>query len=186
MPERITDREKRKASRAMDCINCLACYSACPVLDLGDETSFSGPAPLVQLAQLALDPRDGLDRSKLISDTASAFECVSCYTCEEVCPANIPIVSDAIEPLKAIAYANSPTAHTHQHAFLEIVRDRGRIDPISLVLKTQGLRALANPMRAMKLFYHGKISPLKTFTGWSIPGIAQVRRVFTAMKGSEP
>jgi fumarate reductase (CoM/CoB) subunit B len=182
LPERITDRDMRKASPAMDCINCLACYSACPVLDLGDETDFAGPAPLVQLAQLALDPRDGLDRSKLISDTAAAFECVSCYKCEEVCPANIPIVSAVIEPLKAIAFPKNSRAHKHQEAFLQIVQARGRIDPSSLVLQTQGIRALANPLRAMKLFYHGKISPLKTFTNWSVPGIEQVRRVFNAMR----
>ena len=185
LPEPITDRDMRKASPAMDCINCLACYSACPVLDLGKETNFAGPAPLVQLAQLALDPRDGLDRSTIIADDASAFECVSCYKCEEVCPANIPIVSRVIEPLKAIAFAKHSERHNHQDAFLEIIQKRGRIDPSSLVLKTQGLRALANPIRAMKLFYAGKISPKKTFTSWSIPAIEQVRRLFTAMRGSE-
>jgi len=184
LPEYITDREMRAASYAMDCINCMACYSACPVLDLGTETNFSGPAPLVQLAQVALDPRDGLDRLSLIEHTASISECVSCYRCEEVCPAEIPIVSRVIEPLKALAFAISPANKKHQAAFLEIVRDRGRIDPSALVLKTQGLRALLSPVRALRLWMKGKISPSKTFLGWTIPGVEQVRRLFSAVKGA--
>src|SRR5581483_1487458 len=111
----------------LDCINCMACFSACPVLDLGGETGFAGPAPLVQLAQVALDPRDGLDRAGLIEDRADIFECVSCYRCEEVCPADIPIVSSVIEPLKAIAFAARPAKNLHQQSFLELVEARGRI-----------------------------------------------------------
>ncbi len=57
-PEPLTHREMKLASRALDCISCAACYSACPVVGLGDVTNFSGPAPLVQIAQAALDPRD--------------------------------------------------------------------------------------------------------------------------------
>ena len=183
LPEYITDREMRAASYAMDCINCMACFSACPVLDLGDQTNFSGPAPLVQLAQTALDPRDGLDRSSLIENTASVFECVSCYRCEEVCPVEIPIVSRIIEPLKAIAFAAKPADNKHQSAFLKIVQARGRIDPSALILRTQGLRVLGNPARALRLWLKGKISPTRTFLGWTIPGIENVRRIFRVMKG---
>lgn len=184
LPEKITDREMRAASFAMDCINCMACFSACPVLDLGDVTHFAGPAPLVQLAQIALDPRDGLDRTSLIEDTAAVFECVSCYRCEEVCPVEIPIVSEVIEPLKAIAFAARPGENKHQSAFLHIVRSRGRIDPSELILKTQGLGALARPLRALKLWLKGKISPSRTFFGEPIPGIEHVRRFFSVLKGS--
>lgn len=184
LPEKITDREMRAASFAMDCINCMACFSACPVLDLGDLTRFAGPAPLAQLAQIALDPRDGLDRASLIQDTASVFECVSCYRCEEVCPVEIPIVSKVIEPLKAIAFSARPREDKHQSAFMRIVERRGRIDPSELVLRTQGLGALARPFRALKLWLHGKIAPSRTFLGWTIPGIEQVRRLFSVLKGS--
>jgi heterodisulfide reductase subunit C len=184
LPENITDREMRAASYAMDCINCMACYSACPVLDLGDQTKFSGPAPLVQLAQTALDPRDGLDRSGLIEDTAAIFECVSCYRCEEVCPVEIPIVSKVIEPLKAMAFGARPGQHKHQSAFFEIVEARGRIDPSALVLKTQGMRVLRYPLRALRLWLKGKISPAQTLGGWTIPGIERIQRIFRAMKGT--
>jgi len=184
LPEPITDREMRAASYAMDCINCMACFSACPVLDLGDQTDFSGPAPLVQLAQVALDRRDGMDRSVLIKNTASIFECVSCYRCEEVCPVEIPIVSRVIEPLKALAFATKPAENKHQSAFLDIVNSRGRIDPSALILKTQGLRAVLNPARAIRLWIKGKISPVQTFFGSAVPGIEYVRRLFSDVKGA--
>ena len=48
----------KDASKAIDCIGCMCCYSACPVIGLGNLTDFAGPAPLVQLGQTALDPRN--------------------------------------------------------------------------------------------------------------------------------
>ena len=84
------------------------CYSACPVVGLGDLTNFAGPAPLVQLGQTALDPRN--DPAKVARALAQTdiFSCISCYKCEEVCPASIPIVTRVIEPLKAQAAALVP------------------------------------------------------------------------------
>src|SRR6185437_5287834 len=57
-PESLSHKEMQHASRALDCISCMCCYSACPVIGLGELTDFAGPAPLVQLGQTALDPRN--------------------------------------------------------------------------------------------------------------------------------
>ena len=57
-PEPLSHKEMKNASKALDCIGCMCCYSACPVIGLGDLTDFAGPAPLVQLGQTALDPRN--------------------------------------------------------------------------------------------------------------------------------
>lgn len=178
LPEYITDREMRRASPALDCINCMACFSACPVLDLNGDTGFAGPAPLVQLAQVALDPRDGLDRVGIIEEQAEVFACVSCYRCEEVCPADIPIVSSVIEPLKAIAYAARSPENGHQKSFLELVEARGRIDPSALILMTQGIFALSHPIRVFKLWLRGKISPIRTFFPRPIERIERIKRLF--------
>ena len=40
-------------------------------------------------------------RSPVRWRSTGIFNCVSCYKCEEVCPASIPIVTRVIEPLKA-------------------------------------------------------------------------------------
>src|SRR5262249_48195965 len=62
-PEPLSHKTMESVSKALDCIGCMCCYSACPVIGLGDLTDFAGPAPLVQLAQTALDPRN--DPSKV-------------------------------------------------------------------------------------------------------------------------
>ncbi len=177
-PEPLTHREMKFASKALDCISCAACYSACPVVGLGDLTRFSGPAPLVQIGQAALDPRDSRSRSRELIERASIFSCVSCYRCEEVCPASIPIVSRVIEPLKALAYRTAREKPRHPRGFLDDIRRRGRIDPSELVLRVQGLRALLGLRRVFSLLFKRKVNPWATVFGRPIPGIDQVRRLF--------
>ncbi len=177
-PEPLTHREMKFASKALDCISCAACYSACPVVGLGDLTRFSGPAPLVQIGQAALDPRDSRSRSRELIERASIFSCVSCYRCEEVCPASIPIVSRVIEPLKALAYRTAREKPRHPRVFLDVIRRRGRIDPSELVLRVQGLRALLGLRRVFSLLFKRKVNPWATVFGRPIPGIGQVRRLF--------
>jgi len=162
-PEPLTHKQMKHSSKALDCIGCMCCYSACPVIGLGDLTDFAGPAPLVQLGQTALDPRN--DPTKVARSLARSgiFHCVSCYKCEEVCPAAIPIVSQVIEPLKARAAALAPAMAKHPLALRAVVAERGQVDPTALVLRVQGLRALANLVRALRLLVRGKIDPIKTF-----------------------
>jgi heterodisulfide reductase subunit C len=141
----------------------MCCYSACPVIGLGNLTDFAGPAPLVQLGQTALDPRNDPDKVKRSLALTGIFNCVSCYKCEEVCPASIPIVSRIIEPLKAKAAQLLPGMARHSFALRDIVATRGRVDPGALVLRVQGLRALAQMPRVIRFLLRGKINPLKTF-----------------------
>jgi succinate dehydrogenase/fumarate reductase iron-sulfur protein len=161
-PEPLTHKAMKGASKALDCIGCMACYSACPVIALGDLTDFAGPAPLVQLGQTALDPRN--DPAKVAQALARSgiFNCVSCYKCEEVCPAAIPIVGGVIEPLKARAARLVPAMATHSLALRAVVAARGRVDPGALLLRIKGLRALTNWRRVARLWSRGKIDPLGT------------------------
>jgi ferredoxin len=152
----------KDASKALDCIGCMCCYSACPVIALGDLTDFAGPAPLVQLGQTALDPRNDPQKVARSLRLTGIFHCVSCYKCEEVCPAAIPIVSRIIEPLKARTAALIPEMARHSFALRSIVAARGRVDPGALVLRVQGLRALANLPRLVRLWVRHKIDPLRT------------------------
>lgn len=161
-PEPLTHIQMKNASKALDCISCMCCYSACPVIGLGNLTDFAGPAPLVQLGQTALDPRnDSLKVARSLSLTG-IFNCVSCYKCEEVCPAHIPIVSLVIEPLKAKAARLVPEMAKHSLALRDIVATRGRVDPGALVLRVQGLRAMAPVVRLFKMLRRGKINPFRT------------------------
>lgn len=154
------------ASEALTCISCMACFSACPVIGLGDLTKFSGPAPLVQAAQTVLDPRTSDQKRDTTLGELEVFSCVSCYKCEEVCPAHIHIVSHVIEPLKRLVAKKYPWRARHSLSFERIVRRRGWINPSELVLRTRGLRALSNPGRVLQLIAHHKISLRKLLFGW--------------------
>ncbi len=181
-PEMLTHSSMKHVSKALDCIGCLCCYSACPVLALGDLTDFAGPASLVQLAQTALDPRNSTNKIARSLAGSGIFNCVSCYKCEEVCPAKIPIVSQVIEPLKRKVADLGPGMARHPLAFRAIVAARGRIDPSALVLRVQGVRALINVRRILRLFIRRKINPLKTFLGIKSDAAAAAARVLGTVK----
>jgi succinate dehydrogenase/fumarate reductase iron-sulfur protein len=178
-PEPIDAANAAVLRASMDCLSCLACYSACPVLDFADDIAFAGPAPLVHLARVALDARDDAPRLQTILDEAQVHHCVSCYQCEAVCPAHIPIVSAAIEPLKRLAYAAAPEASPHTRAFMRIVAWRGRIEPMLLVLGTRGWRALVqHPRRTLKLLLRGKVNPAAALLRRPIDGMNKIKRYF--------
>jgi succinate dehydrogenase/fumarate reductase iron-sulfur protein len=164
-PEPLSHKDMKNASKALDCISCMSCFSACPVVGLGSLTNFAGPAPLVQLAQTALDSRNDPAKVARALEHAGIFNCVSCYKCEEACPAKIPIVTRIIEPLKAKTAALVPHAARHSLAFKAIIASRGRIDPSELVLRVQGLKVLLQIARAWRLLVRGKINPWKTLFG---------------------
>jgi len=176
-PEPLTHTTMKGASKALDCIGCMCCYSACPVIGLGDLTDFAGPAPLVQLGQTALDPRN--DPGKVARSLARTgiFNCVSCYKCEEVCPAAIPIVTQVIEPLKAKAALLVPGMAKHAQALRAIVAERGIVDPTALVLRVRGLKAMREWLRALRLLVRGKIDPIKTLFRRNTPARAAAARL---------
>ena len=178
-PEPLTHKQMKDASKALDCISCMACFSACPVIGLGSLTDFAGPAPLVQLAQTALDARNDPNKVASALEHAGIFNCVSCYKCEEVCPAKIPIVSHVIEPLKAQTAALRPHLAKHSLTFTSIIASRGKIDPTELVLRLQGIKAVQNMARAMRLLFAGKINPLKTLFKKRTGAIAAARRLLS-------
>ena len=178
-PEPLAHKNIKNASKALDCISCMACYSACPVIGLGDLTDFAGPAPLVQLGQTALDPRNDPQKVRRALERSGIFNCVSCYKCEEVCPASIPIVTQVIEPLKAKAAQLVPEMARHPRVFRAIVLARGRIDPGALILRVQGARAFARIPRLLCLFARGKIAPVTTLLGLKTTAAAAARRILS-------
>lgn len=183
-PEPLSHRDIKNASKAIDCISCMSCYSACPVIRLGSLTDFAGPAPLVQLGQTALDPRQDQRQVARALSHSGIFNCVSCYKCEEVCPAHIPIVSSVIEPLKAKAAQLVPQMARHPLAFRTVVVRRGRIDPGELILRVQGLRVLAVIPRLIRLLLRGKINPLRTLLGLKTSAAGAASRILNRSESS--
>ena len=78
-----------------ECINCMLCYSACPVYGLDDK--FLGPAAIALARRYNLDSRDqGLkERLPVIADSEGVWECSFVGECSVVCP-------KGVDPAKAI------------------------------------------------------------------------------------
>ena len=183
-PEPLTAIDMAPAAHLRECVQCLACHSVCPVLQQPD-SGFAGPALLVALAELAQDPRDGGDRARLAGEEAQVFKCVSCYECERVCPVEIPIVHDAIEPLKRLAYAaDAVPGATRARTFLEVVKSRGRVSGAVLALKTKRV-GLDELKLAMRMLRRGKIDLADTFLKKSASGADAIRKTYESSEKSK-
>lgn len=71
------------------CINCMLCYSACPIY--GMEPSFIGPAALAIAQRYNLDSRDegNQTRMELLSTDEGIWQCTFVGECSEVCPKKV-------------------------------------------------------------------------------------------------
>jgi fumarate reductase iron-sulfur subunit len=71
------------------CINCMLCYSACPVYGLNDK--FIGPAALALAQRYNLDSRDegARERLELLSDHDGIWGCTFVGECTQACPKHV-------------------------------------------------------------------------------------------------
>jgi fumarate reductase (CoM/CoB) subunit B len=181
-PEPLSHEVMARSSSLRDCIQCLACYAACPVV-AEPGSGFGGPALLVALAELALDPRDGGDRTRAAHEQLGVFKCVSCYECERVCPMEIPVVADAIEPLKRKVYeAGLGAGAEHARIFLDVVKEHGRLSAPQLVRRTKGT-SLEGLAAGLRMIARGKVSAGQALRGSRVEDAATIRRLY---EESEP
>ena len=71
------------------CINCMLCYSACPVVS--NEPDFLGPAAIALGHRYNMDTRDDgqAERNEIFRDEGTVFSCSYANECSEVCPKNV-------------------------------------------------------------------------------------------------
>ena len=71
------------------CINCMLCYSACPIVGL--EEDFLGPAAIALAQRYNLDSRDegAQERMDVLSTAAGVWGCTFVGECTKVCPKNV-------------------------------------------------------------------------------------------------
>lgn len=96
--------ERPIVDRAIDCISCGACYSACPVVAI--DPAYLGPAALNRAYALSADQREpaGVDRLALVSGDGGIYACHSVGNCVTVCPAGV-------DPLLAIQLLRKAARH---------------------------------------------------------------------------
>jgi fumarate reductase iron-sulfur subunit len=88
------------------CINCLLCYSACPIVGL--EPTFIGPAAVALAQRYNLDSRDegSRERTAVLSDQEGLWSCTFVGDCTTVCPKNVD-PAGAIQQYKLAAAVQS-------------------------------------------------------------------------------
>ena len=71
------------------CINCLLCYSACPVVGL--EPEFTGPAVIALAQRYNLDSRDqgAAERMAVLNEHEGMWGCTFVGECTKVCPKKV-------------------------------------------------------------------------------------------------
>jgi len=86
-----TPLERERIDDPSKCIQCGACYSACPVLDKNPR--FIGPLALVQAARFVEDTRDkGLEpRMDVLDQPDGVWSCENHFECTRVCPRGIKV-----------------------------------------------------------------------------------------------
>ncbi|MCL4847933.1 MAG: succinate dehydrogenase/fumarate reductase iron-sulfur subunit [Acidobacteria bacterium] len=86
---RQTPEELERYHQFSQCINCLLCYSACPIVGL--EPDFTGPAAIALAQRYNLDSRDRGARERLeaLSGDHGIWDCTFVGECTEVCPKNV-------------------------------------------------------------------------------------------------
>ncbi len=84
-----TPGELAKYKQYTMCINCMLCYSACPVV--GVEEDFIGPAVIALAQRYNLDSRDqgAAQRHQVLGADEGAWGCTFVGECTEVCPKNV-------------------------------------------------------------------------------------------------
>ena len=71
------------------CINCMLCYSACPVYGL--DSTFIGPAAIALAQRYNLDSRDdgGHERLTVLSQPEGVWDCTFVGECSRACPTGV-------------------------------------------------------------------------------------------------
>ena len=114
-----TPAELERYHQFSQCINCLLCYAACPIVGL--EPAFVGPAAIALAQRYNLDSRDqgASERLRILSDQDGVWGCTFVGECTTVCPKNV-------DPAGAIQQYKLTSALESVAALLMPWRGRGQ------------------------------------------------------------
>ncbi|MEE8494804.1 MAG: succinate dehydrogenase/fumarate reductase iron-sulfur subunit [Nitrospirales bacterium] len=168
------------------CILCGACVAACTTHEVS--RNFLGPAALAKAARFLADPREPETAKRLrlkeLQEDNGIWDCTRCNMCVEVCPKDVKPMEAIIRLRRASLDAGLTATGGARHitGFCEIIERDGRLNEALMPLKVIGFnltRLLHVIPLGIRMFLKGKVpSPF----GHTIPGIAQVRAIFSASR----
>ncbi len=119
-----TAEELDKYHQYSSCINCMLCYSACPIYGLNEE--FLGPAATALAYRYIADSRDQgkTVRLPIVNTLDGVWECTLVGECSVVCPKGVdPML--AIQKTKILAATESAKSFLNPAALKAILMPRG-------------------------------------------------------------
>lgn len=182
-----SEREFQKIASPTDCILCGICASECTQLSM-NQMGYLEPFILNRAYRFAVDSRDAAPeehiRPVLQNDL---WKCVHCMQCVSQCPKDINLAAEVAwlrqETMKMGETENLGARHAY--AFHDDVKSKGRLNEMTLPMKTEGVvkTAMKRVPFALRMITKGKINPLHMPK--EIEGIQGVRKIYEYAKGVE-
>lgn len=177
---RQTPGDFKKFVQNTECILCGCCASECNKLTANRE-DFLDPYVYTKANRFVQDSRDIDDMAHVKPAFDNGlWKCVHCMNCISRCPKNLKPMHD-IAALRASATKNNLVnkGTRHAEAFKEDLVKTGRLNEVTMSLKTDGLVDSAmQGLYAMRLWQHGKINPLDLVSAHKpVEGIEGVRTI---------
>lgn len=167
-------------SSPTDCILCGICASECNQLAVNDG-KYLEPFILNKAYRYAVDSRDGSpdEHIKPVLDN-ELWKCIHCMQCVSMCPKGINLTDEISYLRKAtmqLGERNNQGAR-HAFAFVNDVRKTGRLNEMTLTIKTEGMFKTVSrriPL-ASRMILRGKINPLQMPK--KVEGIEGIRKIY--------
>lgn len=169
-----------KISNPTDCILCGCCVSECTQHTANAEGYYE-PFIFTKSFRYTADSRDQAPKSHLkpALGKGGLWKCVHCHQCTAKCPKGVT-PAEHISALRrqsiTLGFGDNPGAR-HARAFSEDIKRRGRLNELTLPIKTEGILATVKRVPfALRLLSKGKINPLHF--PQPVRGIEGVRKIY--------
>lgn len=175
----------KKFVQNTECILCGCCASECNKLQ-ANKKDFLEPYVYAKGAKFVRDSRDDGNTLRVrFSADNGLWKCVHCLNCISYCPKKLEPGTD-IARMRKIAVEMGDTegpvkgkGYRHAQAFKDDLLKTGRLNEVTMSLKTDGLIDSAKQVGyATRLFLHGKINPLDLIKSHTpVEGIEGIRAI---------
>lgn len=180
-----TEAQFNKIASPTDCILCGICASECTQLNVNEE-GYLDPFILNRAYRFAVDSRDAKPEEHILPAFENdLWKCVHCMQCVTQCPKEINLAGEIAylrqESMKMGEVDNLGARHAY--AFHDDVKNKGRLNEMTLPMKTEGvIKTMKKRIPfALRMITKGKINPLHMPK--EIEGIKGVRRIYEYAKG---